>query len=211
MSKRTRRPSPSMIVAVAALIVAVAGTAVATPLALTALTKKEKKQTRKIANEQISRRAPGLSVASANSANTANSATQAQNANTANGVKPIKVSFAAPSGTPATAFVDEGGVRISGECTALGDARLELTNTGAGGALVQFVTVNGAGTTFAAPNLGMGSGTSQAISTGAAPFNILTVTVTYRGAAGTEVSGDLVIARGAVAAQCVFAGTLLVG
>jgi hypothetical protein len=65
-----RRPSPAMIVAVAALIAAVAGTAIATPLAVkSVLSKPEKKQIKRIssnqANRAISNRAPGLSVANA--------------------------------------------------------------------------------------------------------------------------------------------------
>ena len=66
-----RRPSPSMIVAGAALVVALAGTAIAGPLATkSVLVKAEKKQVKKIsknqANLQIDQRAPGLSVANAN-------------------------------------------------------------------------------------------------------------------------------------------------
>jgi hypothetical protein len=215
---RASRPSPAIVIAVVALVAALAGTALAGPDATTSAI--NKKKVKKIARKQINKLAPGLSVANAETAgvanhattaNTANSATRAQNASTANGVKPIKVNFAAPSGTPATAFVNQGGVRIRGECTVAGEARLELTNTGAGGALVQFAEVNADGTTAAAPNLAMGSGTMQSVSTGAAPNNVRTVTVTYRAAGGTELSGDVVIARGAGAAQCVIAGTLFVG
>src|SRR5256885_15432932 len=55
-------PSPAMIVAVVAVILALGGTAVA------ALSKKEKKQTTNIANNEITKRASSLSVASAGSA-----------------------------------------------------------------------------------------------------------------------------------------------
>jgi hypothetical protein len=56
-----------MIVAGVALIVALAGTAMAAPTAIKAvLDKKEKKQVKNIANKQINKRAPGLSVANAN-------------------------------------------------------------------------------------------------------------------------------------------------
>jgi hypothetical protein len=213
-----RMPSPAILVAVLALVAALAGTAIAGPTATVSVSKKKvKKIAKKQAIKQINKLAPGLSVASAetantaDSANTANTAAQAQNASTANGVKPIKVSFAAPTSTPATAFVNQGGVRIRGECTGAGEARLELTNTGASGAVVQFAAVNADGSTDAGPNLGMGSGTMQSLTTTAAPRNIRTVTVTYRGAGGTELSGDVVMARGAATAQCVIAGTLFVG
>jgi hypothetical protein len=65
-----RRPSPSMLLAGAALVVALAGTAIAGPLATNSLlSKREKKQTKKIARKQIKALAPGLSVASAQTAN----------------------------------------------------------------------------------------------------------------------------------------------
>lgn len=66
------RPSPSMAVAMSALIVAVAGTAIAGPLAgKSVLSKQEKKQTKNIAKNQIQQLAPGLSVANANTATNA--------------------------------------------------------------------------------------------------------------------------------------------
>ena len=58
----SRRPSPAMVVAIIAVILALAGTATA------ALTKKDKKQVRKIADGEISKQAPGLSVAKAGDA-----------------------------------------------------------------------------------------------------------------------------------------------
>ena len=66
------RPSPGTVLGLLALVVAVAGTAIAGPLATTsALNKKEKRVVRKVAkkqaNRQITRRAPGLNVNSAKS------------------------------------------------------------------------------------------------------------------------------------------------
>ena len=52
-------PSPALIVAIVAVILALGGTAVA------ALSKKDKKQVRNIANNEITKRASGLSVAKA--------------------------------------------------------------------------------------------------------------------------------------------------
>ena len=63
-----RRPSPAIVVAVLALVAAVAGTAIAAdPVATSSkLTKKKVKKTaKKVANKQITKRAPGLSVANA--------------------------------------------------------------------------------------------------------------------------------------------------
>ena len=63
------RPSPGTIFGLLALVVAVAGTAIAGPLATTSvLNKKEKKQVKNIAKSQINKLAPRLSVASANTA-----------------------------------------------------------------------------------------------------------------------------------------------
>jgi hypothetical protein len=71
MKKVFRRPSPAMVVAIVALIAALGGTAVAGG----ALNKKKVKN---ISNNQITQRAPGLSVASAKSADNATTATRAQ-------------------------------------------------------------------------------------------------------------------------------------
>jgi hypothetical protein len=69
------RPSPAIVVAVVALIAAVAGTAVAGPGAETSVSKKKTKQIAKkqvnklapgIANDEITDRAPGLTVGTAN-------------------------------------------------------------------------------------------------------------------------------------------------
>ena len=72
MRRRIRRPSPAMLVAITALIVALSGTAIGAAF----ITKKKAKN---IANNQITKRAPGLSVASAITAKTAdNLADQSQ-------------------------------------------------------------------------------------------------------------------------------------
>jgi hypothetical protein len=76
-----RRPSPAMIVAVTALIIALAGTAMAAPTAIKSiLNKKEKKQTKNIAKNQINALAPGLSVKHADSATNADAAKRADTA-----------------------------------------------------------------------------------------------------------------------------------
>ena len=56
---RRSRPSPALVVSVAALVAALAGTAVAAdPVATTAAKKVTKKQAKKIANKQIQKRLP---------------------------------------------------------------------------------------------------------------------------------------------------------
>lgn len=74
MKRVFRRPSPAMVVAIAALIVALGGTAVAGGV----LNKKK-------VNKIITNRAPGLSVASAKTADSANTANNANNANSLGG------------------------------------------------------------------------------------------------------------------------------
>ena len=79
-----RRPSPAMIVAATALIVALAGTAMAAPTAIKSiLNKQEKKQVKSIAKNQVNKLAPDLSVKHAKTADTATTATTANTANTA--------------------------------------------------------------------------------------------------------------------------------
>jgi hypothetical protein len=67
-----------MIVAATALIVALAGTAMAAPTAIKSiLNKKEKKQVKNIAKNQVNALAPGLSVKHANTAGSADTAKRA--------------------------------------------------------------------------------------------------------------------------------------
>src|SRR5262249_11103333 len=65
---RLSRPSPAMVVAVIALIFAMGGTA----LAVVGLNGKQKRQVRSLANQQINKKAPRLSVANAKNADNAN-------------------------------------------------------------------------------------------------------------------------------------------
>ena len=63
-----KKPSPAMVTSIVALVFAVAGTSVAGVATISVLSKKEKKQTSKIAKKEINKAAPGLSVASATNA-----------------------------------------------------------------------------------------------------------------------------------------------
>ena len=75
MERFKQRPSMGTIFGLAALVVALAGTAIAAPLAIkSAFSKAEKKQVKKIATKQINTLAPGLFVAHAGSANAATNA-----------------------------------------------------------------------------------------------------------------------------------------
>jgi hypothetical protein len=75
---RSRR-SPAVVISILALVAGITGAAVAGPTASkSVLNKKEKKQVRNIAGSEITKRAPGLAVASAKTADSAKSADSAQ-------------------------------------------------------------------------------------------------------------------------------------
>jgi hypothetical protein len=74
---RGRKPSPAMVVSIFALVFALAGSAAAGVATISALSKKEKKQTRNIADSEVNKLAPGLLVGNAVNAQTANSAQSA--------------------------------------------------------------------------------------------------------------------------------------
>jgi len=75
-------PSPAMVVAVIAVVLALGGTAVA------ALSGKDKKKVRNIADQEITKKAPGLAVASAGTAANATNASSAADAAKLGGVAP---------------------------------------------------------------------------------------------------------------------------
>jgi len=113
-----RRPSPSMVVALTGLAVAMTGTGVAGEAAqMSGLDRREKRQITKIAtkvaNKRITQRAPRLSVAraatadTANTANTANTATTAKSANSAD-----TANSAATLTSQAWAVVDAAGALV---------------------------------------------------------------------------------------------------
>jgi hypothetical protein len=83
-----KRPSPAMVVAVVALSLGLAGSAVAAKDGL------GKAQLKTLTNKQITKRAPGLAVASAKSADTATSADSSKRADTASAVAPNAVTGA---------------------------------------------------------------------------------------------------------------------
>ena len=199
--------SPALLVAVVALVAALAGTALA-GVAVTSLSKKDKKQVTKIAkkqaNIQIGKKAPGLSVTSAK---TADSATTADSAGTANGIKPVKVSFAAAADSGETVLLNQGGIRILGGCNVAGVTSVEYGSTANDGALFVSSVLNGTLVTTAVPSFI--NGDFRKIDNSLA--SIAQSTVTYYGADGTTVTGELVQTKGVGGAQCRIGGTLFVG
>jgi len=123
-----------MIVAVIALIMALGGSAYA-------LSKKDKKQVRNIADQEITKKAPGLAVASAGTAANATNATNAADAAKLGGVAPSGYqqggghtyfgakSAAAPSTGNALLSIP-GIANITIDCAANGvDSTVHITNT----------------------------------------------------------------------------------
>jgi hypothetical protein len=119
MRRRVRdsRPSPGLLLAVLALVAALAGTAVAGPGASTS--KITKKKVAAIADQEINRLAPGLSVAHARSADTATNADHALSANTADSADSATHATSADSATQATSAQSVGGVSIERVSIAL--------------------------------------------------------------------------------------------
>ena len=126
------KPSPAIVIAVLALIAAVAGTAVAGPVATTSkdkLSKKEKQQTKKIAKKQakkqIEKKASGLSVANAT------------NASNVSGRTPFLIKLAA--GQTQT-IATNGAVSVEANCKVNGfdTARILAQTTQNGAALDGF-------------------------------------------------------------------------
>jgi hypothetical protein len=101
------RPSPGLLVGVLALVAAVAGTAVAGPGATTS--KLTKKKVVQIADQEINKLAPGLSVAHAESANTA---THADSATSADKAASADSALSAQSALAADTADSVGGVSI---------------------------------------------------------------------------------------------------
>jgi hypothetical protein len=129
-SSKGRRPSPAMIVAATALIVALAGTAMAAPIAIKSiLNKKEKKQVKNISKNQVNALAPGLSVKHANTAGTADTA---KDANALGGVD-LKNVVVAKSDNPGAQCDPTGGTPIdcaTVDLTLPHEGRVLLIGTG---------------------------------------------------------------------------------
>jgi hypothetical protein len=65
---KKKRPSAPMVMSIIAVVFSLAGTGAASVATISVLSKKEKKQTRNIAKDEINKAAPGLSVANATNA-----------------------------------------------------------------------------------------------------------------------------------------------
>ena len=130
-----------MIVAGAALVVAVAGTAIGGPLATkSALSEAEKKQTRKLAVAEVKKAAPGLSVANAANAETVDganasdlrtsSASHASGVNYPLGGAFVDVATATITTRAPAAFLASGSAELVGaEAEEVGTCRIQIDGT----------------------------------------------------------------------------------
>ncbi len=130
---RLSRPSPAMIVAVVALVFAMGGTA----LAVVGLNGKQRRQVLQLANRQINKRAPRLSVANAKNANHANNADNANTvANAAISSFTIGRSATGSCDPTGTGFVDCGTVSLdlprSGRVLIVATAGFDGANSATG-------------------------------------------------------------------------------
>ena len=98
--RRGKRPSAGTVLAIIAIVLAVTGTSVAGVATISSLDKKEKKQARTIAQQEIAKAAPGLSVAKA---------IQAQSASVADSVQSGSIGTGQLSGSIPAAHVTRTG------------------------------------------------------------------------------------------------------
>jgi hypothetical protein len=91
-----------MVVSIAAVVLAVAGTSVAGVATISVLSKKEKKQTRGIAQQEIAKAAPGLAVGSAQNATTAGNADKLDGSDSGDFAKTLATTVDLPDENPET-------------------------------------------------------------------------------------------------------------
>jgi hypothetical protein len=237
--KRTSfpKPTPAMIVAVAALIAAVGGTAYAGVATISKLSKSEKKQVRKIskaeADKRISARAATLSVAHAKSADSATSATSAGSATTAVTATTAGHAASADEATRATRaddagaidgvgpvrvdltssvdvtepVLDAGGLAISAKCNG-GQAEVELEGSAPTGVLVfDRIYENGSGTPIVNPEFG---GVTTLATVDAVGLRTFSAHLRFLGVDGTVITGEIVASQTSDIAPCVVRGLLWV-
>ena len=104
--------------------------------------------------------------------------------------------------------MDEGGIRIEGVCTASGSARVRYVNTADGGDLRELLVLEN-GTLIPTGNANRNAAPPSQTPLASATSSCR-LTLTYRGADGASVSGELIQAQGDGRLSA-GSGTLLVG
>jgi hypothetical protein len=208
-----------MVVAVVALSLAVGGTAIAGPGAISEkITKSKvkkiaKKQGKKQANKLLNKRESGLNVASAVDATNATNATNAANADNAaavNGVSLAKVSLHMPAGTPDQTMFSGNGLTMLAGCS--GGSALSITATTSVDANFGAVLTN-----YNAPDPNTGvSQTQVQFNPGDAPVDVIgggsangaQIEFQYDGNNNAAITGTL-ITDNFVGGGCRVAGTVI--
>lgn len=155
LSRFRRLPSPALVIASIALVLAVGGGSFA--LAISDR-KSDKKIAKRVANRQIHRLAHTLQVKHARIARRAKFAGEATNAGTVNGIAVRQFSAKVQPGQAAAILLDTGIVTLRGECNGSGQHGVLLTKDVGAPALVM-------GSTAAAGN------SNQSSNHGAADFS----------------------------------------
>jgi hypothetical protein len=121
LSSKNRLPSPALIVAAIALVVAMAGTAIAQdPMAK--LTKsKVKSIAKKQADKRLKANVAGSHVNTADTAGTADSAASAGNAAEVNGNKIVQIDFRPTSATGNETILNLDGLQMKSACNGTND------------------------------------------------------------------------------------------
>ena len=138
------RISPWAAVALAALVAAFCGNAIAGSQATQSASQFTEKKAKRLFNRLLNKRADRLSVARADhatAADTATNATQAANANTVGGLQARELFFAAPANTQGAEIFNAGGLSINAECpaTVAEGPEISATITGAPQGALKFV------------------------------------------------------------------------
>ena len=128
------RISPWAAVALAALVAAFCGNAIAGSQATDSASQFTEKKARKLFNRLLNRRAPKLSVARAEHALSADTATTATDAGAVRGLEARELFFAAPANTQPAELFNAGGLSINAVCPAAVTSGPELSATTTGGA-----------------------------------------------------------------------------
>jgi hypothetical protein len=163
-----------MVLSIIAVVFSLAGTGAASVATISALSKKEKTQTRRLADSEVNKLAPGLSVKSAGfataagSANTAASATDAENATNLGGKPPSSyeesafatyaesnLTLSTDSGTPTTLNT----LTLPGPASYLVQANASMFNSGS--ACVASFDLRRDGTSVSFNQVGSDAGNAQ--------------------------------------------------
>jgi hypothetical protein len=177
MSSLIRRQSPALVIAIIALIAAFGGSALAGgPV--------NKKKAKKIANNVVTQRAPGLSVAHAASAD---NATTAGTANKVGSLTPAKFDYRATSDSPTATVATLGNLVLLGECPS--------------GTTDLFADASGATLVFKSSNISEGNDPTDNSDDNLDPGEFIDLNFSSPDAALEEVSGtfDSVSPGGSVA------------